>query len=223
MRDARRGGWRRWLVVGAWLVLVALFWLYARSREEGVLSLIQGWLEALAENSWGPLLLLGLFALRPLLLLPITILNVFAGFLFGPFFGLLYAMIATLVSSAIAYGLGRFFDMSPQVEERGFLNRMRSNSFETILTGRLIFLPGDLINYGAGFLKISFIAFMLATALGGLPGLLISVLAGASLEGQFRFDGIRLNAWYLLASGLLLVGSLGLSYLLRHRRAAIKP
>ena len=215
---------QRWLVVGLWLAIITGFWVYAQARGEGVLPILGGWLRAIAANAWGPLLLLGMFALRPLLLLPITILNVFAGFLFGPVWGLLYALSATLVSSAVAYGVGRTLQSAPaEAEMSDFVARMRSRSFETILTGRLIFLPGDLINYAAGFFRISFVAFMLATALGGLPGLLISVLAGASTEGQFTFQGVQINVWYLVASAALLGLSLGTSYLLRRRRVGIDP
>jgi len=209
--------WQRWLVLALWLVLIILFWIYARNGGEGVLALIQSWLGAIVENPWGPVVLLGIFMLRPLLLLPITILNAFAGFLFGPVLGLAYAVIATLLSSAIAYGVARFLRVEPKGGSSGFIDNLRSRSFETVLIGRLIFLPGDLINYAAGFLRISFVAFMLATAVGGLPGLMVSVLAGASIEGQFSFQGLRIKPWYLVASVGMLIFSFGMSYILRRR------
>ena len=209
--------WQRWLVLALWLVLIILFWIYAQNRGEGVLTLIQGWLGAIAENPWGPVVLLSIFMLRPLLLLPITILNAFAGFLFGPVLGLAYAVIATLLSSAVAYGVARFLRVQPKEGGSGFIDNLRSRSFETVLIGRLIFLPGDLINYAAGFLRISFVAFMLATAIGGLPGLMVSVLAGASIEGQFSFQGLSIKPWYLVASVGMLIFSFGMSYILRRR------
>jgi hypothetical protein len=53
--------------------------------------------------------------------------------------------------------------------------------------------------------------------LGGLPGLVVGVLAGTSIEGQFSFTGITINGWYIAASLGLLGLSLGASYLLRSR------
>lgn len=213
--------WQHLLVLLLWLSLLLAFWSYAQTRERGALELVQSWLASLSERSWGPLALLGIFALRPLLLLPITILNVFSGFLFGPLLGLLYALLATLMSSSVAYAVGRFFGRLPKeaAAQAGFVRGLRSRSFESIVTGRLMFVPGDLINYPSGFWRIPYAVFLLATALGGLPGLMISVFAGASLEGPFRFEGVRVNAWYLLVSAALLVGSLSLSYTLRRRRA----
>lgn len=209
--------WQRWLVLALWLALIIGFWVYAKNRGEGVLMLIQSWLEAIAGSPWGPVVLLGIFMLRPLLLLPITILNAFAGFLFGPVLGLAYAVIATLLSSGIAYGVARFLRVEPKEGSSNLIQNLRSRSFETVLMGRLLFLPGDLINYAAGFLKISFMAFMLATAIGGLPGLMVSVFAGSSIEGQFSFQGLRINPWYVLASIGMLIFSLGMSYVLRRR------
>ena len=213
----------QWGVLALWLLLIALFWLYAQRQEQGVLAILQMWLRQVAEGRWGPLVLTGIFLVRPLLLLPITILNVFAGFLFGPVWGLLYALVATLLSSAIAYALGRVLGKPPETSNRKFLHRLRTRSFDTVLTSRLISLPGDLVNYAAGFMRISFWAFILATAIGGLPGLLVSVLAGASLEGPFSFGGVHINAWYLLASAALLIGSLSLSWWLRRRARDLVP
>ncbi len=204
-----------------WLALLVGFWLYAQAQNQSLAAIFQNWLGQLSESVWGPALLLGLFLLRPLLLLPITLLNVFAGYLFGPVLGLAYGALATLLSSSLAYLLGRFLGAGSSLPA-AWVERLRERSFETVLIGRLVFLPGDLINYASGLLRISFVAFLLATLLGGLPGLTISVFAGASVEGQFRFEGVRVNGWFLLASGLLLVFSLSLSYLLRKRRSIPK-
>ncbi len=207
--------WRKRLVVALWLGVIGAFWGYAQWRGEGVVQVVQLGLRQVTDNPFGPVWLLGLFLLRPLLLLPITLLNVFAGFLFGPVWGLLYALSASLLSSAVAYGVARSFGAAPEQAGSGFLERLRSRSFETVLTSRLVFLPGDLVNYAAGFLRISFVGFMTATALGGLPGLMVSVFAGASVEGQFTFSGVEVSPGYLLASAGLLVVSLGLSFWLR--------
>lgn len=217
-------GGRAGVALGLWLLAIAAFWLYANIQEAGALALLQRWLQLLSVSAWGPVTLFGLFLLRPLLLLPITVLNVFAGFLFGPLWGLVYASLATLASSSLAYGLARYLSPPGRARlSRGWVERLRSRGFETVLTGRLVFLPGDLVNYASGALRVPFGAFASATALGGLPGLLVSVLAGASLEGPFRFGGLRLNGWFLLTSALVLGSSLALSSWLRARRTPPEP
>ncbi len=209
--------WQRYFVFGLWIVIFAIFWVYVTKSDQTATELLQSWLQGFSSSSLGPLFLLGVFIIRPLFLLPISILNVFAGFAFGPIWGSLYAVIATLISASIPYGMGRFFGtgFKPEQLDTSLVKRMRERSFDTILLSRLIFIPGDLVNYAAGFLRISFIAFVLATALGGIPSLLMTTLAGASIEGQFAFNGLHLNLWYLFASAGLLVFSLLSSYFLR--------
>ncbi len=211
--------WYRFVLAGVWLVLIVVFWRYAQQAEGGARGLLAGWVETLSAGVWGPLLLLGVYALRPLLLLPSTILTVACGFLFGAWWGLVYATVATVGSSALAYLVGRLFGRGLVAGRSPYrlITAIRERTFETVLISRLIFLPGDLVNYVGGFLRIPFGAFALATAIGGMPSLAMAVLTGASVQGSLRDAQVSLNLWYLLAAGVLLVFSLILSRWLRSR------
>jgi uncharacterized membrane protein YdjX (TVP38/TMEM64 family) len=207
---------RRWLILASWVVLLVAFWWYVRSSGQSATKILSGWLESLSASPYSVLLLLAVYIIRPLLFLPITLLTVFAGFLYGALWGTVYTTLATLVSCTVGYFLGYFLRGDKLQLQRGWLERLRSRSFETILVSRLTFLPGDVVNYAAGFLKISFLSFLLATAIGGMPGLLAGVLAGASLE-TFSADGFRLNPGYIVASLVMLIASVGLWWWLRKR------
>lgn len=199
-----------------WLTLLAAFWLYVQRQEGGAVALIERWLAELSGDPWALVGLMAVFAIRPVLLLPITVLTAFSGFLLGPAWGTLYALVGVLVSASIAYLLARVLGAG-RAPQGGWMTLLRERSFEALLTARLMMLPGDAVNYAAGALRIHFGAFVLATALGGMPGLLVGVLAGASVEGVFTFEGVRLHTGYLIASAVLLVLSLGASRLLRRR------
>lgn len=95
-----------------------------------------------------------------------------------------------------------------------YSKRLRENSFETVFLLRLLFVPYDLVNYLSGFLRIHWGAFIVATALGALPGTLAFTLFGASIE---QFDGgiPALNPWVLVASVALFLFSLGLSRVIK--------
>jgi uncharacterized membrane protein YdjX (TVP38/TMEM64 family) len=207
---------RRWVVLALWILMVVVFWWYVCSSHQTATEVLSGWLESLSKSPYSFFLLLVIYIIRPLLFLPITLLTVFTGFLYGVFWGTLYTTLATLVSCAVGYFMGRFLSGDEARLQRKWLEQLRERSFETILVSRLTFLPGDLVNYAAGFLKISFMAFLLATAIGGLPGLLVGVLAGASLE-TFSASGFKLKPWYIVASLVMLAGSLLLSWWLRQR------
>ena len=208
---------RHWFVIALWVLLLMGFWIYVQQSGRSVSEILTEWLESLARSPYSVLLLLAVYVVRPLLFLPITLLTVFAGFLYGAVWGTVYATLATLLSCAVGYVVGYFLRGDKLQLQKGWLERLRERSFETILVSRLTFLPGDVVNYAAGFLKISFVSFLLATAIGGMPGLLVGVLAGASLE-TFSATGFRLNPWYIVASLVMLLASVLLWWWLRKRK-----
>ncbi len=85
-----------------------------------------------------------------------------------------------------------------------------------MLVCRFLGVPGDLVNYAAGYLKISFWAFAGATFIGGAPGTLAGTLAGASLT-SVSAARIGLQWEFLLASAALLLVSLAVSWGVRRR------
>lgn len=205
-----------------WAGLFGGYLYYAQSNNLSALDIAQQLLGALSIGLWGPLIYIGLYMLRPLILFPATLLTVLSGFIFGPVAGVLYTVVASNLSSAVAYLVGRFFGQGllPEGEGSGWIARytarMRANSFETVLIMRFIFLPYDLVTYLAGFLRIRFVPFILATALGSIPGTLAFVGFGASIE---RFDGSlpALNPGMLALSVVIFGVSLLLARLFRIR------
>ena len=205
-----------------WIAVVVAFWILAQGREGGGVDLVEGVLAGLAGNRWAMVGLMGAYLVRPLLVLPMTLLTAFAGFLLGPLWGGAFAAVGVLASASVAYAVARFLGAGRAPEGRWW-RILRRRSFEAILVARLMLVPGDAVNYAAGALRIDFGRFAAATALGGLPGLMIGVLAGASVEGAFTFSGVRLNAWYLVASLALLVASFVAAAVLRRRVGTSEP
>jgi uncharacterized membrane protein YdjX (TVP38/TMEM64 family) len=175
-----------------WAALLIGYQWYAYVNNLSALEVVQNLLAFLTNSFWGPLVYIGLYAFRPLILFPSTVLTLAGGFVFGPFLGVLYTIIASNISSTIAFFVGRYFgegllkdDGSDGLIQR-YARRMRENSFETVMIMRFIFLPYDAVSYLAGFLRILFWPFILATALGSIPGTIAFVGFGASIE---HFDG----------------------------------
>ena len=165
------------------------------------------------------------YVLRPLLLFPASVMTVAAGLLFGPVVGVGIVIVAANASAMLAYLVGRSLagdraDPSPDAEHAGLIarwgQRMRDNSFEAVFLMRLLFLPYDLVNYASGALRIRWTSFLLATALGTLPGTVAFVLLGASIERLDEgFGGI--NPWTIVASVVIFVVSLVIARIVRAR------
>jgi uncharacterized membrane protein YdjX (TVP38/TMEM64 family) len=210
-----------------WLSLILLYQWFANANSLSPFQVVQQLIEFMKRGVWGVLIYIVLYAVRPLILFPSTILTLAGGFVFGPFLGVLYTILASNISSSIAYLVGLFFgedllkdDGSNSWVQR-YARRMRENSFETVMIMRFIFLPYDLVSYLAGFLKIKFVPFITATALGSIPGTIAFVGFGASIE---NFNGAipQLNPTTLAFSVFIFIGSIVLSRMFKKREGISK-
>ena len=216
---------QKWIVLACWLLAFAAYQWYAWQHDLSPLDVVRRLIDFFSAGFYGPLIFILIYILRPLLLFPATLLTIAAGFVFGPILGVILIVIGSNASALLAYAIGRFFGRGFLAENgsagivQRYTTRLREHSFETIFIMRLIFLPYDLVNYLAGFLRIHWLPFLVATALGALPGTLAFTLFGASIE---RFDGgiPSLNPRVLAISFAIFLASLGLSRLVKRRSAA---
>lgn len=208
------------VALALWASLVGAYFWYVDANQvswPAALVRLQGSVSA-------PLIYIGLYALRPLLFLPSTPLSVVSGVLFGPVAGILYTILASNLSAMLAYLVGRYFGQDVLIDPAStsliqrYSQRLRNHSFETILMMRLIFLPYDLVNYGAGLLHIDWKAFLLATALGSFPGTLAFVLLGAAGNVDLVNGTFTLHPGVLLASVVLIGVSFALARFVKRRK-----
>jgi uncharacterized membrane protein YdjX (TVP38/TMEM64 family) len=224
-----------------WIVVLILAWGAVLLAGVDPVRDPGAWIARAAEGPWVAPALLGAYAARAVVLFPATALALFAGYALGPVWGALIAWLGAVGSAALAYGLARAVrpgrraagsaapapsapapsaSRTAQAESGGrggWRARLSRNAFEAILIARLAAAPGDVVNVTAGGARAPFGPFVAATALGGLPGLLAVVWAGASLEGAFRVQGVAVRPELVAASIAMAVVALGVSAWLRRR------
>ncbi len=207
----------------AWGLAVLGYWWFTQSRNLSALDIVRWLIEFLAQNPLGLFLYILIYMIRPLFLFPATFVTMAAGYLYGSFTGIVYAIIASNLSSMVAYLIGRYFGdaLIERFCQYDLVNRyaprLRNNSFETSLTLRFMFLPYDLVSYFSGFLKINWRGFLLATMLGSIPGTISFALIGAAFEGEFTTLETAINADLLFGSAVMFVLSIVLSRWFRAR------
>jgi uncharacterized membrane protein YdjX (TVP38/TMEM64 family) len=222
--------WQKLVAAAIWLTLVGGFLAYSaisgRSPTEALYDLVE-----LLRTPIGPLVYILIYTLRPLAFFSAIVVTMLGGAIWGPLWGALFVVIGSNMSASLAYGFGRVFGQGALPEDAAntqgvvaqYADRMRRSAFTTILIMRLIYLPYDLVNYLAGFLRIAYRPFILATILGSLPGTATFVLAGAAINIDDIFAGnfsvSVFNPWTLLASAVLFVGGIVVSRVLRKREA----
>ena len=217
---------QRCLVAAAWIGAIVAWQVYQSSNGLSTTETAQEFIDTVGGAWWGVFAYVLVYLARPIVLFPASILTIVGGILFGPVAGVLIVIVAANASAMIAYGIGRLLGRAPGTDDdiaddeaslaRRWSARMRNNSFETVLIMRLLFLPYDLVNYLSGVLRLRWLPFLVATALGSLPGTVSFVLFGASLdrvdEGLSGIDPVTLGA-----SIFIFLVSLLIARLLRRR------
>jgi uncharacterized membrane protein YdjX (TVP38/TMEM64 family) len=219
----RRKRGRRLATLVFWLALLGGYQLYFWRRGITPLEAAQILVDFMSSNTTGPLIFIGFYALSRLVLFPATLLTIASGYVFGPVLGVVLTILGSNAAAGVSYLMGRYFGEGLlDFEKKGgvvgrYTERMRNNGFESVLLMYLVYAPLDLVSMLAGFLRIDWKPFVLATMLGLMPATLSWVLLGASIETNLTGGIPKREPPMLVASVVLLVGSLLLSRYLRRR------
>jgi len=215
--------WQKIVALVFWLVLLGGYQWYAWRNNLSPLEALQQLIDLLRAGRFGPLLFIAIYTVRPLVLFPATVLTLGAGLVFGPVLGIVYTIIGSNLSAMVAFVVGRLLGEGLLDGERTkgivqrYTDRLRNNSFETVLIMRFVFLPYDLVNYLCGVLQIDWKAFLLATAIGSIPGTIAIVLAGSSIQGDLSEGLPSFDPRVFGVSVVLLVISLAISRYAKRR------
>ncbi len=221
----------RLTIAGIWLALLAFAFVWGETHHFAPVDMILLVYRYVEGHAWGPLIYIGLYALRPFILFPAMLLTITSGSLFGFLGGWALTIVGENLSANVAYLIARFLagDAINESTNR-FVRRWRptleEQAISTIIILRIIYLPFDLVNYACGILGVPWWKYALATFIGILPPMVTFVSFGASIDVEevLRSKGTLsvatlINSQQLWISVGLLVASLVLARVvhLRHR------
>lgn len=182
----------RWFVFAFWLIAIASYWIATQNTAPTAMDKIKLLCDVAVKYKWGPLLFVLAYAFQPLVFFPTFLMSIVAGILYGPVLGMAYSIVGANAAASISYGVGRALGAEtlghllnhPRIANN--VERLRSNTFETILILGLLHAPFDLMNFVSGMLRLRWRQFALATAIAIVPGGLPFVLFGSSLGSLER-------------------------------------
>jgi uncharacterized membrane protein YdjX (TVP38/TMEM64 family) len=169
-------------------------------------------LRSVVVGPWFPLVLVGLYLLRPLLAWPITALSVLVGYRYGLAVGVPVALLGAVVTSTLPYAAARYLDT-----DAGLVAQAQSGSerffsatgdLRGVTAARLAPTPAEVVSVAAGMGRVSVPAFVLGTLVGELPWTIAAVVAGRSmrelsLSGVETADPVLIGGGIAAAMGLL--------------------
>jgi uncharacterized membrane protein YdjX (TVP38/TMEM64 family) len=157
-------------------------------------SAVESWLGSV-HGVWGLPVAVGAFAILAFLGVPQIVLIAAAVVAFGPWVGMLYSWVGTLVSSMVGFWLGRTFggkllrDLGGQGVNR-FMKLIGQNGFLASLIVRLVpSAPFIVVNMAAGVAPMRQRDFAAGTGLGIIPKIVLTAFAGNSLVQSIKGEG----------------------------------
>ena len=151
--------------------------------------------------------------------LPANVIIITNALVFGPMWGGLLSWSTTLLGASLCFMLARAFGKPFAQKIVGGSLQKAENFFKTYGLPAMFFLrimpfvPFDAVSYGAGLVGVPFSKFLLATAVGIIPSVVLYSYLGAVVAGIY---------WWLLI-GVLSVSLIGIIFatrFLRRREAA---
>ena len=214
---SRQGAVGKWFVAGIVVLIgVALLWfgpqLWQLAQDQVAL---EAWVTSLG---WlGPVALVAINALQIVVApIPGYVVQMAAGFLFGPLWGGVWSSLGLLIGSTVAFWLARFYGRPLAARlvggERLAQWEHVSHSSSPVVWSVLLLSPiGDLPYFLAGLARVSFLQIFVITLVVRVPSTFVVSAAGA---------GVMLLTWWQVA--LIIAALLGLLLLfLRYQKQIV--
>lgn len=184
---------------------------------EGVRAMIARW------GTLGPVVFTGMFALRPFVFFPSTLLFLAGGLAFGVGWGTFYsavgATVGAVIGFAIARSLGHDFVRAQLGDRLVELDANRWGAGLVFVLNLIPIVPITMINYGAGLSGMGVTPFTLAVLVGITPRAFAYSFFGHSLLNI----GSKQFIWSLVLLAALVVIPLSIRYRLNRTRARNTP
>lgn len=217
----RHGLGLAWFIGG--MLLLAALWRWTPLGDFLSAERINEWMQLIAESRFTPLILLALYLVAGLIVFPLVILVAATAVIFGPWWGVGYALGGSLASAFLTFWVGSYIG-------RDWLRRIAGSRIDrldrwlsdrgvlTIMTVRIIpIAPFTVVNLVAGASRISFRDYALGTVFGMTPGIALMVLFLDRLEAAVRNPS---TSTFVIVAGVgvgAVAAFAGLRYLLRRQ------
>ena len=197
--DAR--AWRAiGVTVGLFVSIAAVFLFGKTSLGIETEQEVERWLRGFADTPWGLPAVIAVFTLTAFVGAPQFLLIAACVVAFGPWLGFAYSWVATVVSAAVTFYVGRVVG-ARSLERFGGegLNRLSGFVGRNAFVGSFIIrnvpsAPFIVVNMAFGVSKARFPSFLAGCALGVLPKTAVVAFFGGSFMTAVRGDGIWSSA-----------------------------
>ncbi len=177
------------------LFIISLIILTTHLRESGYIS-TDGIFDFLNKHKVAaPLLFIFIYAVGPSLFVPSLPLTLGAGFLWGPFWGVVFSISGATIGASVAFLVSRYIAGNMIRERFGYekwkwlQEKVETHGWKAVAFARLVpIFPFPVLNYIFGITPIPFIHYLWSTFVFMLPACIAYVAFGSSM-GELIMKG----------------------------------
>ncbi len=177
------------------IVVLILGWFATPLHEWLDVSRVVAIVQRFRDSPLAPLIIVGAYVVGELVVFPVNILIAVTVIVFGPTLGIVYALVGCVLSSIAPYEIGRVL---PFARLRGrtaarmhrLSAELTEHSVLAIMLVRIVpVAPYSVVSVVAGAARMPRRAYLLGTALGMLPGIVVSALFIDRILAAIRAPG----------------------------------
>lgn len=174
------------IVIG--ILVIFLIILTTHLRQQGYIS-IDGIFEFLNQHKvLAPALFIIIYAIGPSLFVPSLPLTLGAGFLWGPFWGVIFSITGATIGASVAFLISRYLIGNAVIEKFGYgrwqwlKEKVETHGWKAVAFSRIVpIFPFPILNYLFGVTPIPFIHYLWSTFTFMLPACIAYVAFGSSM------------------------------------------
>lgn len=191
-------GWKQRLIVVGFGIVVAAGLLVGPGP---VIEHVQ----TVLDSRWFPVVLAGLYLVRPFLGTPITALSALVGYQYGVLYGVPIAILGAIVSTFIPYAGMRYFEFESGVlgwatgECEHFFSS--TGDFRGVLAARIAPVPAEAASIAAGAADVRPGTYVFGTAIGEIPWAVAAVTIGHSMY-RLSISGLSFDPWLIVGTAV---------------------
>lgn len=194
-------------IIAAILFVAAVAAIYlSPARSWLTLENARATLDGLRSLWYGPIVFIVVYAAACVLAVPASIFVLSAGIIWGWAFGVVYALIGSILGAAASYFVARYIGggLLQRFGRMGISaqKQLEKAGFRSMLILRLIGLPFPVLNFAAGVARMKFSDFMLGTALGIIPSQFVIAYSADSIANGTLSGGDAMIRVFI-AAGLM--------------------
>lgn len=164
------------------IFLLAAMWIFTPLRRWIDVSHLTALTKTFADAPFAPIVALAAFIVGGLIVIPVNVLIAVTVIVFGPFLGAIYALIGCELSALVLYEIGRRVPQGALSHRFGarvrkLRERLAHHGIATVTIIRIVpVAPYSIVSLVAGAAHIGRMQYLIGTALGMLPGIIVNAL-----------------------------------------------